>query len=63
MTEKRSPERPTPARDGGSEPSPMGRFTDLARQLVSVTPGEVAKQQEIYDAERGRKRRPRMADN
>ena len=62
MTEKPSPESQSD-RGAASEPSPMSRFTDLARRLVSVTPGEVAKEQERYDAEEDRKRRPRLTPN
>ncbi len=60
MTEKPSPERPDGDRDAASEPSPLTRFTDLARRLVTVAPERVAEEQAKYDEEEDRKRRPRL---
>ena len=58
MTEKPLPESPND-RAGENEPSPMARFTDLARRLVNVPPEKVAEAQERYDARDTRaKRRP-----
>lgn len=62
MTEKPSPESPGD-RDGESEPSPMARFTDLARRLVTVSPEKVAEEQAKYDEAEERKRRPRLTPN
>ena len=61
MTEKPSPESQSD-RGAASEPSPMARFTDLARRLVTVPPEEVAEEQAKYEAEE-RKRRPRLTPN
>ncbi len=59
MTEKPSPESPSD-RGAASEPSPMARFTDLARRLVTVSPEKVAEEQAKYDEAEGKKRRPRL---
>lgn len=62
MTEKPSPESRSD-RDGESGPSPMARFTDLARRLVTVSPEKVAEEQAKYDEAEERKRRPRLTPN
>lgn len=62
MTEKPSPESPGD-RGAASEPSPMARFTDLARRLVTVSPEKVAEEQAKYDEAEERKRRPRLTPN
>jgi len=63
MTEKPSPERLDGDRDAASEPSPMARFTHLARRLVTVSPEKVAEERVRYDEEEDRKRRPRLTPN
>jgi len=62
MTEKPSPESPSD-RAVESEPSPMARFTDLARRLVTVSPKKVAEEQAKYDESEDKKRRPRLTPN
>lgn len=62
MTEKPSPESPGD-KAGESGPSPMARFTDLARRLVTVSPAKVAEEQAKYDEAEERKRRPRLTPN
>lgn len=57
MTEKPSPNSPSDRENG---PSPMARFTDLARRLVTVSPEKVAEEQARYDEAEDRKRRPRL---
>lgn len=59
MTEKPSPNSPDD-RGVASEPSPMARFTDLARRLVTVSPEKVAEEQARYDEAEDKKRRPRL---
>lgn len=59
MTEKPSPNSPG-VRAEESEPSPMAKFTDLARRLVTVAPEKVAEEQARYDEAEDRKRRPRL---
>ncbi len=63
MTEKPSPERPNPDRDVASGPSPMARFTNLARKLVNVPPEKVAEELARYDESEDKKRRPRLTPN
>ena len=55
MTEKPSPERLSD-KEEASGPSPMTRFTDLARRLVTIPPEKVAEEQAKYDEEEDRKR-------
>lgn len=59
MTEKPSPNS-LDDKDAENEPSPMAKFTDLARRLVTVSPEKVAEEQERYDEAEDRKRRPRL---
>lgn len=47
-------------RTGESEPSPMAKFTDLARRLVTVSPEKVAEEQARYDEAEDKKRRPKL---
>ena len=62
MTEKPSPESQSD-RGAASELSPMARFTDLARRLVTVSPEKVAEEQAKYDEAEERQRRPRLTPN
>ncbi len=50
MTGKPSPERQGDDKAEASETTPMERFRNLARRLVSVTPEEVAKEQAKYES-------------